>query len=142
MHDKNLRSIIPDNPNVTEEMLFDLAKDSDEYTRRSVARSEYATPNVLARLAYDEDSIIRSMVAANRNIAKESVDILKKDASENVLIGLIHNQSVDSGTLEELSHSDYEKVFSSAKRSLASRKKSRHVDKPLPRIEKPSRFDL
>ena len=75
-------------------------------TRFSVAQNKTVPMEILARLARDDDSRVRSMVAMKRKLAAEILEILADDPSDAVRMSVACHRNTPRPVLESLSLHD------------------------------------
>ena len=93
----------PSTPDAVQESVLEaLARDPDEWTRRSVAENPATPVAVLELLAKDPDNFVRSRVAANPYTPLAVLDALAKDKDHWVLFGVAGNPSTPVDVLDAL----------------------------------------
>lgn len=85
-----------------------------------VVRNKTVPIEILALLASDPDSSVRSAVAMKNKLPQELMSLLAGDADESVRQRIAYNKNVDAVTLEKLSRDQSEMVSSSARERLGT----------------------
>ena len=84
-----------------------------------VARNKTVPIEVLAVLAGDPDSEVRSAVAMKRKLTPELLENLASDPDESVRLQVAQHRNTLKGTLARLARDDWEQVASTAAERLA-----------------------
>ena len=99
----SINSAIAQNPNVTEELLFELANypmhpwdPKDDYSMMlcHIASNPKTPPELLAQLATNEDPYVRSWVARNPHTPLDTLKLLLKDANYMIQSSLGMNPNI------------------------------------------------
>ena len=93
--DNDVRRSAAGNPNTSVAVLAELAKDSDNYVRRSAAGNPNTSVAMLAELAKDSHWVVRSSAAGNPNTSGVVLAELAKDSDNYVRRSAAGNPNAD-----------------------------------------------
>jgi hypothetical protein len=95
-----IRSALVNNMNAPVNVLFILAKDSNDWLRSKVAEHPNTPANLLEILAKDSASNVRGKVAENPNTPVSLLKVLATDSDKTVRSGVINNLNAPASLLE------------------------------------------
>jgi 3-methyladenine DNA glycosylase AlkC len=84
--DDYVRKTLAENPNTPSSSLTLLAKDDDKLVRESVAKNPNAPSALLTILAKDKHNLVRSGVASNPNVPEDLLTLFSNDESSSVRV--------------------------------------------------------
>lgn len=114
-----IRLVLAGNPHSSPEVLRRLASDNNERVRCRVAENPNVPASVLKDLAGDGCADVRLSAAENPTLPESVLEQLAKDPNEDVRLGLSNNRKTPVHILQKLAEDENVYVSSNATKTLA-----------------------